>query len=36
MERKYGDAINYEDINGVKKRKKKRTRKNQDGSPIPD
>ena len=36
MERKYGDAINYEDINGAKKRKKKRTRRNQDGSPIPD
>ena len=37
MERKYGDAINYEDINGVKKRKKKRSKKlAADGTQIPD
>ena len=31
--RKYGDTVTYEDMHGIKKRKKKRARKTVDGLP---
>jgi hypothetical protein len=36
MERKYGDAIYYEDINGSKKRRRKRNPNNLAGGNVPD
>ena len=33
FDRKYGDTVTYEDMHGIKKRKKKRARKTVDGLP---